>query len=194
MQRTIIFTVILVTCVFCSQTSAQEVSLLASGGYSFYGSLYSSRDPASGGGSESWKAGPLLGLGVRLKATQTFFYGATVEYATHAYHSSEVEGNPTNTIFDVTAFGRATFHILGPISGAFSFGLSYWNQTVDKVVWPEPNPVTRPGQSASGLGFLLGLGLGTQVTDRIEVDLDANAHFRPYGTAVLQMGIAYRVD
>src|SRR5512146_2075605 len=131
MRHPIRLTVILVAFLFCGQTSAQEVRLLATGGGSLYGSLYSSRAPLSGGGSQSWNAGPIFGAGGRLKATATFFYGATVEYSTHPYHSKEVEGNPTNTVFEVTAFGRATVHIAGPLSGAFSFGMSYWSQTID---------------------------------------------------------------
>src|SRR4030042_2551369 len=67
---------------------AQGVSLIAQAGRSSYGSLYIG-PLGGGGGDQSWKPGPIIGIGVRVHTSEHFSVDAVVEYSTHQYDTQK---------------------------------------------------------------------------------------------------------
>jgi hypothetical protein len=196
MSRTFTLELVLLTILSTGLISAQEVYLLVQGGRSSYSSLYFG-NLGGGGGDQHWKPGPILGVGVRLKTSGSFSVDGTVEYSSHPFYpdtwSYPVKGDPRNKIFDLNAVARASFTLLRPVSGSFSFGAGYWHQTKDPIEYDSPYPGVPKGHTASGLGLVLGLGLAVELTDRFDVYLDGNLRGREYVTPVLQLGLAYRI-
>ncbi len=196
MKRTFILQLLLLTLLATGILSAQQVYLLLQGGLSSYGAVYVG-NLGGGGGDQDWKPGPIVGVGVRLKTSNSFSVDGIVEYSTHPYGggtpSYPVKGDPRNRIVEANAVGRATFTILEPLSGSFSFGAGYWYQEKDPIEYNSPIWATAPGHTDSGIGALVGLGLGVQLAERFDLYLDGNLRARKYLTPVLQLGLAYRV-
>ncbi len=198
MRRTFALRIVLLMTFFSSTgiLSAQEVWILVQGGRSSYGALYFA-SLGGGGGDQHWKPGPILGVGLRLKTSSSFSVDGTVEYSTHPFDPPSwgypVKGDPRNKIFDVSAIGRVNFTLVGPLAGSFSFGAGYWLQTKNPIEYDSPYPGTPRGHNDSGIGVLLGLGLGVELAERLNLYLDENIRGREYVTPVLQLGLAYRI-
>jgi hypothetical protein len=178
--------------------SAPKLYLLLQGGRSSYGTVYIGNF-GGGGGDQHWKPGPIVGVGVRWKTSGTFALDGVVEYSSHAYKPYEwdevpVKGDPRNTIFEINAVARPSLRLGETIWASLAFGPGYWFQSIDEVTWEGHETWKRPGESASGVGFLLGLSVGVELARPLDLYLDGNLRCRKYVTPVVQLGLAYRID
>lgn len=175
---------------------AQQIYLLLQGGRSSYGDLYIG-NAGGGGGDQYWKPGPIFGIGVRLKTSHSFSVDGTVEYSSHPFKpwpwDSPINGDPRNSILDVNVVGRLSFGLVGPLSGGFSFGLGYWYQQKDPIEYEAPYARIAAGHTDSGVGIVLGFGLGFELAERLDLYFDGNIRGRRYVTPVLQLGLGYRI-
>ncbi len=190
------FLLLLVACFPRGGTAAEHYSVLVQGGISSYNGAGGF---SPGMGDDRWKMGPLLNLGLRWTTSQRFSLAATVEYCTYAVKNPLDNrwvgpGNPTNTIFDVNLVARWQFWRLERLYASLPIGLGYWHQNVDPVESDAPYPWSRSGFTASGVGGVLGLGLGAELTRELELYLEGTYRIRTYTTPAAQLGLAYRLD
>jgi hypothetical protein len=198
MRQTFILAVVLLIVLSKGAVAGQHVYILIQGGMSSYGTLYFG-SLGGGGGDQHWKTGPILGIGMRLKTSSSFSLDGTVEYSSHAYKPDEweevpVKGDPRNTIFEINVVARANLRIAETVWFSFLFGPGYWFQSIDEVTWQGQDTWKRPGQSASSVGFLLGVGFASEVARRWDLSIDGTLRCRTYVTPVLQLGLAYHLD
>jgi hypothetical protein len=198
MRRTFTLEIFLLAFLSVGIASAQKIYVVVQGGSSSYASL-SFGSLGAGGGDHHWKLGPIVGAGVRLKTSSSFSLDGTVEYSSHPYKPDEwdkvpVKGDPRNTIVEINAVARPNLHLAETVWFSFVFGPGYWFQSIDEVTWEGQPTWKRPRQSASGVGFLLGMGFASEVARRWDLSLDGTLRCRAYVTPVLQLGLAYRIN
>lgn len=163
---------------------AQKVSFIAQAGVSSYGSG-SIGGLGTGGGDNSWKTGPIMGIGTRVALTQAFSVGATIEYSTHRYDPGEFGTNydATNTVLYLNGIGQLRFGLFDPFDGSILGGIN--------LTYQDRDPTGTPGLTELDVGGLLGVGLTAGLSSHVEVFLEGSLRIRTYVTPVAQIGIAY---
>lgn len=181
--------------ILCQQlASAQEVFIVGKGGLSSYGSVQGFA-VGGGGGDQSWKLGPIIGLGVRIRTSDAFAIDGLIEYSTHRYavkYDWEIPpiNDPRNRILEFTTTGRLSFRIVDIVHVAFLGGVSISSHHKDDKVYPN-TPYITPGRRAVDVGGILGIASDVRVSKSIEISLEGSWRMRFYVTPVVQLGIAY---
>jgi len=153
-------------------------------GVSTYGSA-SIGGFGTGGGDNSWKTGPVVGLGARMTLSQAISVGAAIEYSTHQYDPGEfgTDYDATNTLFYLNGIGQIRFGLFEPLYGSILGGVG--------LEYQDRDPTGTPGKTELGMGGLLGIGLTAGLSRHLEMFLEGSIRFRTYATPVAQIGIAY---
>jgi hypothetical protein len=172
---------------------ARELFAVAKAGVSSYGSLYFG--PLGGGGGDThWKSGPIVSVGVRLRASDGFAIDGLVEYSTHRWYWmwDPITNNPTNTVVDFCAMGRSAFRIIGPCYFSFLYGLGLSYQIKEEFVrvYDGKTYATPSNHDLTGC-LILGVALEIRAPSGVEISLEGNLHGRRYVTPVVELGIAY---
>lgn len=181
--------------ILCQQlASAQEVFIVGKGGISSYGAVQGFA-VGGGGGDQSWKLGPIIGLGARIRTSDAFAIEGLFEYSTHRYavkYEWEIPpiNDPRNRILEFTTMGRLSFRLVDIVHFVFLGGVSISYHHKDDIVPPNSQYIT-PGRRAVDVGGILGIGSEVRISKSIEISLEGSWRMRFYVTPVVQLGIAY---
>jgi len=189
---------LLICAIFLSHplVSAQSIYFLAKGGVSSYGSVYIGNLGGGGGGDHNWKNGPIIGLGGRLRTSETFALDGAIEYSSHRYEVETWEippiNNPTNSVLEVIAIGRSSFRVIGPVHFAFLYGLGLSYQYRDEFVRVAASSQHVKSSDSNVTGcIILGTAMEVRAPGNLEFTLEGCLRGRRYVTPVLELGVAY---
>lgn len=178
-----------------SGLQAQRYAVVAKGGYIDYagaciGSL------GGGGCDRNWERGPIIGLGMRLRTSESFAIEGILDYSWHGYARKEWEtslvNDPWNRIVELNTIARLSIGLYQQVYLDLLGGIGLSYQDKDDLVHAYPERVyTTAGVQSFHVSGVLGLALEGRVADRIEVSLEGTWQMRTYISPAVQLGIAY---
>ncbi|MCB2205101.1 hypothetical protein KQI65_10155 [bacterium] len=181
-----------------SSLQAQSYAVVVKGGYSDYGEACIGG--IGGGGCEwNWERGPILGIGIRRRTSESFAVEAVLDYSWHRYRGGEWEMNlvnePWNRILELNAIARYSIALYRPVYFNLLGGMGLSYQDKDDLVREYDGQVyTTAGVESFHVSGVLGFALEGRVADRIELSLEGTWHMRYYISPTVQLGIAYVID